>query len=105
MMPSMAVPPPSWANPTRKGIAWEICPRTPPRLQIEFQEDQRQYPRCPKLTHPQILPGFAVEMGEITSNKPWHWLMHARRTCINMRRQKIWKEDFGVSCIRISTPL
>src|SRR5688572_16172893 len=63
MMPSMAVPPPSRANPTRKGIAWEICPRTPPRLQIEFQEDQRQYPRCPKLTRPQIVPGFAVEIG------------------------------------------
>jgi hypothetical protein len=62
MMPSMAVPP-SQANPTRKGIAWEICPRTPPRLKIEFQEDQRQYPRCPKLTCPQIVPGFAVEMG------------------------------------------
>jgi hypothetical protein len=27
------------------------------------REDQRQYPRCPKLTRPQILPGFAVEMG------------------------------------------
>jgi hypothetical protein len=52
MVPSMAVPPPSRANPTRKGIAWEIWPRTPPHLQIEFQEDQRQYPRCPKLTHP-----------------------------------------------------
>jgi hypothetical protein len=63
MMPSMAVPPPSRANPSRRGIAWEICPRTPPHLQIEYQEDQRQYPRCPKLTRPQILPGFAVEMG------------------------------------------
>jgi hypothetical protein len=63
MMPSMAVPAPSRANPTRKGIAWEICPRTPPCLQIEFQDDQRQYPRCSKLSHPQILPEFAVEMG------------------------------------------
>jgi hypothetical protein len=63
MMPSMAVPPPSRANPSRRGIAWEICPRTPPHLQIEYQEDQRQYPRCPKLTRPQILLGFAVEMG------------------------------------------
>jgi hypothetical protein len=63
MMPSMAVPPPSRANPPRRGIAWEICPRTPPRLQIEYQEDQHQYPRCPKLTRPQILPRFAVEMG------------------------------------------
>jgi hypothetical protein len=62
-MPSMAVPPPSRANPTRKRIAWEIYPRTPPRLQIEFQEDQCQYPRCSKLTHPQIVPGFAVEIG------------------------------------------
>jgi hypothetical protein len=63
MMPNMAVLPPSLANPTRKGIAWEIFPRTPPHLQIEFQEDQRQNPRCPKLTRAQILPGFAVEMG------------------------------------------
>jgi hypothetical protein len=63
MMPSMAVPPPSRANPSRRGIAWEICPRTPPRLQIEYQEDQRQYPRCPKLSRPQILPEFAVAMG------------------------------------------
>jgi hypothetical protein len=63
MMPSMAVPPPSLVNPTRMGIAWEICPRTHPHLQIEFQEYQHQYPRCPKFTRPQILPGFAVEMG------------------------------------------
>jgi hypothetical protein len=63
MMPSMAVPPPSRANPSRRGIAWEICPRTPPHLQIEYQEDQRQYPRCPKLARPQILPEFTVSMG------------------------------------------
>jgi hypothetical protein len=63
MMPSMAVPPPSQTNPTRNGIAWEIYPHTPPRLKIEFQDDQRQYPRCSKLCHPQILPEFAVVMG------------------------------------------
>jgi hypothetical protein len=33
MMPSMAVPPPSRANPTRRGIAWEIRHRTSPHLQ------------------------------------------------------------------------
>jgi hypothetical protein len=63
MMPSMAVPPPSRANPSRWEIAWEICPRTPPRLQIEYPEDQHQYPRCPKLARPQILPEFTVSMG------------------------------------------
>jgi hypothetical protein len=47
MMPSMAVPPPSRANPSRRGIAWKICPRTPPRLQVKYPQDQRQYPRCP----------------------------------------------------------
>jgi hypothetical protein len=61
-MPSMAVPPPSWENPSRQGIAWDICPRTPPHIQIDYQEDQRQYPRCPKLTRPQILSEFTVSM-------------------------------------------
>jgi hypothetical protein len=62
-MPSMAVPPPSRANPSRRGIAWEICPRTPPRLQVEYPEHQCQYPRCPKLARPQILPEFTISMG------------------------------------------
>ncbi|RLN25650.1 hypothetical protein C2845_PM07G09950 [Panicum miliaceum] len=63
IMRSMPVPPPSHVNPSRRGIAWEICPQTPPRMQVEFTPDQQQYPRCPKLTHPQIVTSFAVNLG------------------------------------------
>ncbi|RLM41242.1 actin-like protein ARP8 [Panicum miliaceum] len=52
IMRSMPVPPPSHANPSKRGVAWEICPQTPPRLQIEFAPDQRQYPWLPKLATP-----------------------------------------------------
>jgi hypothetical protein len=62
MMASMPNPS-SRANPSSRGIAWDICPRTPPRLQVMFSEDQHQYPTCPKLSRPQIMEGFAIQMG------------------------------------------
>jgi hypothetical protein len=105
MMPSMAVPPPSRANPSRRGIAWDICPRTPPRLQIEYQEDQRQYPRCRSFPVLKFCLSLLFPWEETTSSKRWHSQMHARRTCTSTRRRKTWKGDFGVSCIKISTPL
>jgi hypothetical protein len=37
--------------------------RSPPRLQVAFPEDQHQYPTCPKLARPQIVQGFAIQMG------------------------------------------
>jgi len=52
MMQGMAVPPLTRANPNRRGIAHDICPRTPPRVQVEFDAEQRQYPRCPRLARP-----------------------------------------------------
>ncbi|RLN11191.1 retrotransposon protein, putative, Ty1-copia subclass [Panicum miliaceum] len=48
IMRSMPVPPPSRANPSRR---------------VEVAPDQQQYPRCPMLARPQIVPGFAVELG------------------------------------------
>ena len=63
MMQGMPVPPPARANPSRRGIAWDICRQTPSRLQVEYHADQRQYPRCPKLAGPQVVLGFVVEMG------------------------------------------
>jgi hypothetical protein len=62
MMASMPNPP-SKANPSSRGIAWDIDPRTPPRLQVVFPKDQRQYPICPKLARPQIVQGFTIQMG------------------------------------------
>ena len=55
-------PPLSRANPTKQGIAHDIYPRTPPRLQVEFTPEQRSYPGCPRLTRPQLVHGFTVEM-------------------------------------------
>ena len=55
--------PPSRANPTRRGIAHDICPRTPPRLQIEYSPEQHNYPHIPRLKRPEIVYGFEIEMG------------------------------------------
>jgi hypothetical protein len=55
--------PPARANPSRRGIAADICPRTPPRLEVTFSADQTRYPICPKLTRPQILSEFTVSLG------------------------------------------
>jgi hypothetical protein len=41
----------------------DICPQTPPRLEVIFSADQTQYPVCPKLARPQILDGYVVQMG------------------------------------------
>ena len=55
-------PPPTRANPQRWGIAYDICPRTLPRLQAEFAPDQRRYNSFPRLGRPQRVEGFAVEL-------------------------------------------
>ena len=55
-------PPPARANPQRRGIAHDICPRTPPRLQVEYAPDQRMYERYPRLARPQHVEGYAIEM-------------------------------------------
>jgi hypothetical protein len=62
MMASMPNPP-ARANPSRRGIAADICSRTPPCLEVTFSADQTRYPVCPKLTRPQILPEFTVSLG------------------------------------------
>ena len=63
IMQDQPVPPPSRANPTRRGTAHGICPRTPPRLQIEYSPEQRTYPHIPRLKRPEIVYGFEIEMG------------------------------------------
>ena len=56
-------PPPTRANPQRRGIAYDICPRTPHLLQAEFTPEQRRYNSFPRLAHPQLVEGFAIELG------------------------------------------
>ena len=63
IMQGRPMPPPSRVNPTRRGIAHDICPRTPPRLQIEYSPEQHNYPHIPRLKRPEIVYGFEVEMG------------------------------------------
>ena len=55
-------PPPDRVNPQRRGIAHDICPRTPPRLQVEYAPDQRRYESYPRLARPQLVEGYAIEM-------------------------------------------
>ena len=62
IMQGEPAPPPSRANPTKQGIAHDICPRTPPRLQVEYAPEQRSYPGYPRLARPQLVHGFAIEM-------------------------------------------
>ena len=65
-------PPPARANPQRRGIAYDICPRTPPRLQVEFAPDQRRYNSYPRLARPQHVEGLLLSYPEITAGKKWH---------------------------------
>ena len=62
MMQGMPNPPPAQISPQRRGIAHDICPRTPPRLQVEYAPDQRRYESYPRLARPQHVEGFAIEM-------------------------------------------
>ena len=59
---SQPTPPPSRASPTRRGIAHDICPRTPPRLQVEYSHEQHNYPHIPRLKRPGVVPGFEVTL-------------------------------------------
>ena len=61
-MQGMPNPPPAQINPQRRGIAHDICPRTLPHLQVEFTPEQRNYNRFPRLAHPRLVEGFAIEM-------------------------------------------
>ena len=62
ILQSRPMAPPSRVNPTRRGIAHDVCPRTPPRLQVEFSHEQRNYPSIPRLHRLGIVHGFEVEM-------------------------------------------
>ncbi|KAG2594638.1 hypothetical protein PVAP13_5KG003612 [Panicum virgatum] len=63
IMQGQPMHPPSRANPTRRSIAHDICPNTPPRMQVEYSSEQRTYPHIPRLKRPGIVHGFEVEMG------------------------------------------
>jgi hypothetical protein len=104
MMASMPNPP-SRANPSRRGIAVDICPQTPPCFEVVFSADQTRYPVCPKLARPQIPDGFAVQMGR-DYFKQAVALTNARiEDVYKCEKAEIWKEGFVVSCIKISIPL
>ena len=62
IMQSRPAAPPSRPTPTSKGIAHDICPKTPPRLQVEYSSEQRNYTSIPRIHRPGIVPGFTVEM-------------------------------------------
>ena len=62
ILQSRPTAPPSRPTPTSKGIAHDICPKTPPRLQVEYSSEQRNYPSIPRLHRPGIVPGFTIEM-------------------------------------------
>ena len=62
ILQSGPTPPPSRASPTRRGIAHDICPRTPPRLQVEFTPEQRNYKHIPRLRRPRVVPSFEVTL-------------------------------------------
>jgi len=49
IMQSRPAAPPSRPTPTSKGIAHDICPKTPPRLRVEYTSEQRNNPSVPRL--------------------------------------------------------
>ena len=98
-------PPPSRANPTKQGIAHDICPRTPPHLQVEFTPEQRSYPGCPRLTRPQFVHGFAVEMAR-NYYKQDVALREARKEDVyKYRKVRGLKGVFGANYMQTSIPL
>ncbi|RLM60186.1 putative copia-type pol polyprotein [Panicum miliaceum] len=61
MMRSMPMPrATAIPDPRARGPAFEICPRTPDRLVVEFGSDQITYPCCPKRRPLGTVEGFAV---------------------------------------------
>jgi hypothetical protein len=61
MMRSMPVPrSTARPNPRARGVAFDVCTRTPDRLVVEFDAGQVNYPTCPKLKSPGIVEGFAI---------------------------------------------
>ena len=97
-------PPPSRANPTKQGIAHDICPRTPPRLQVEFTPEQRSYPGCPRLTRPQLVHGFAVEMARNYYKQDVALREPARKMYTNMRSVRGLKGVFGANYMKTFMP-
>jgi hypothetical protein len=61
MMRSMTIPRPTERpNQRARGAAFDVCPRTPDCLVVEFDVGQVNYPICPKLKSPRIVEGFVV---------------------------------------------
>ncbi|RLM66609.1 putative copia-like retroelement [Panicum miliaceum] len=61
MMRSMSVPrATARTDPRARGAAFEICPRTPDRLIVEFGSDQITHPHCPKRRPQGTVEGFAI---------------------------------------------
>ncbi|KAG2561605.1 hypothetical protein PVAP13_8KG224803 [Panicum virgatum] len=75
----------------------------PPRLQVEYSSEQRNYPSVPRLHRPGIVPGFTVEM-ERNYYKMWHLGRHSRRKSTNMKREKVLRGVFGVNSMKTSIP-
>ena len=104
IMQSRPAAPPTRPTPTSMGIAHDICPKTPPRLRVEYTSEQRNYPSVPRLHRPGIVPGFAVVWKENTTSKMWHLGRHARRKSTNMTRVKVLRGAFGASFTKTSIP-
>jgi hypothetical protein len=51
---------PARPNPRARGAAYEICPRTPDHLVVEFGGCQVNNPICPRVKRLTIIEGFAV---------------------------------------------
>ena len=104
IMQGRPAPPPSRASPTRRGIAYDICPCTPPRLQVEFTLEQRSYPGCPSLARPQFVQGFAVEMAR-NYYKQDVALREARKEDVyKYEKCEGLERRFGASYIQTSIP-
>jgi len=104
IMQGRPMPPPSRVNPTRRGIAHDICPRTPPRLQVEYSPEQCTYPYIPRLKRPGVVLGFEVEMEKTIISRTWLLGRLARRKYTNMRSVKDLRGDFGASFMKTFIP-
>jgi hypothetical protein len=110
MMASM-LNPPSRANSSGRGIAADICPRTPPRLEVVFSADQTRYPVCPKLGRPQIPGGYVVQMGRdyfkqaVALTNAWAEDVYKYEKAENLERRFLWQNQSELHRLKYASPL
>ena len=104
IMQGQPMHPPSRANPTRRGIAHDICPSTPPRLQVEYSSEQCTYPHIPWSRDPELFMDSRLRWEETIISRMRLLGRLARKKYTNMRSVKDLRGIFGASFMKTFIP-